>query len=457
LRHDRIVIKPRLPIGSLIWQARFPENAITGLWHYVFRLVAREHFVSLIDQVVVSGTSFLSTLVIARWADLPQLGVYAVGFSLVGFVLTCQDSLILDPYQIQRHYPEGTAAERAGASLTLSTIFSAASVLVLIFASLGFLRWGGSAEMAMTTCSMAALMPIALTRNFVRRFSFARLEFERVLLLDATTALVLLSTLAWLGLTERLSALSAWAALGGAYAISTAIWLYRMRAEFSIRLHHVRTVLKQTWMLGRWLLAAQIASQLQGNATYWLCIAIAGARDTGVLAACMSIVAFANPLVQGLGNTWMPRLVSAKINGGRPALRREAIRSSVLIGALLAVFSLTIFVIGGKMLHLLYPGTDVGGIGNTLTALALSMMAGSMGWPVSMALATVERPLAIIIPVAIGTVLTVTLVFLLLPTWGLLGAAYGLLGGSIVGTVARWVAFSVLVPKMDAPAPQEGG
>jgi O-antigen/teichoic acid export membrane protein len=434
---------------------RLLRNVIVGLWNYAFRLVAREHLLSLFNQVLVSGTSFLTTILIARWSDLRQLGVYAVGFSLVGFAVTCQDSLILDPYLIQRHYPEGTAAERAGASLTLSAMFSAASALVLALASLGFLEWGDNSEMAMTTLSMAAVMPIALTRNFVRRFSFARLEFERVLVLDTTTALVLLSALAWLGLTGRLSALSAWAAIGGAYTFSTAIWLYRLRAEFSIRLFYVRTVLKQTWMLGRWLVAAQIASQLQGNATYWLCIAIAGAKETGVFAACMSIVAFANPLLQGLSNTWMPRLVLARTNGGGPALRREVIRNCLLIGILLAVFSLVIFLVGGKALHLLYPGTEVEGIGNTLTILALSMLAGAMGWPVSMALATEERPLSIIIPVMVGALLTITFVFLLLPKWGLLGAAIGLLGGSIAGTISRSVAFFSLVPKTHATASRQ--
>jgi O-antigen/teichoic acid export membrane protein len=447
LRQDRKITESVLPVESLLWQMRPTAGPFSRLWNYAFRLVGREHILSLADQVVVSGTSFLTTLLIARWSDLRELGVYAVGISLVGFALTCQDSLILEPYQIQRHYPQGTSAERAGASLALSVLFSAASILALASAALGFLKWGEGSDMALTTWSMAWVMPIALTRNFARRFSFARLEFGRALALDVATALILLSTLGWLGTSGHLSALSAWGALGGAYAVSTMGWLYHTRAAFAVRVQHVRIVLKQTWALGRWLVAAQIAAQLQGNVTYWLCMAIAGATATGVFAACMSIVAFANPLLQGIANTWMPKLVLAWTNGGGPALWRETIRNSVLIGVLLAAFSLAILIAGERILHLLYPGTEVQGANLTLTLLALSMLAGSVGWPGSIALATMERPLAIVVTAAAGTILTGALVWLLLPNWSLVGAACGWLGGSIAGTLLRWAALFFLIPK----------
>jgi Na+-driven multidrug efflux pump len=41
------------------------------------------------------------------------------------------------------------------------------------------------------------------------------------------------------------------------------------------------------------------------------------------------------------------------------------------------------------------------------------------------------------------------LVILLLPTWGLLGAAYAVLIGESIGAIGRWVAFWLLVPLED--------
>ena len=429
------------------WQLSALVKSSTWVSTQGLRLVSREHVLSLVDQVVVSGTAFLTTLLVARWSGPSQLGVYAVGISLLGFLLTCQDSLIIEPYLIQRHYPQGTTAERAGASLTLSILFSTGSLLALTIVAFGFQQRDAGSEMFVMTWAIAGVVPFALTRDFARRFSFAQLRFGGALLLDAAVALMQLSTLGWLGASGRMSALSAWGALGGACAFAAAGWLYSTRGQFAIRVRHVRTGLTETWALGKWLLAGQVTVQVQGNITYWLLIAGVGAAVTGMFAACMSIVAFANPLLQGLGNTLLPKMVLAWNNGGGPALRREAIRNTVLIAALVASFSLAVLFVGEHVMQLLYHGTVFEGHGHTLTVLALAMSAGAVGVPASFALATMERPIAIVTATTLGATLTIGLVWLFMTKWGLLGAAYGLLGGSVGGTVGRWAAFFFLVPQ----------
>ena len=183
LRRDWKIVGSVLPAGSPAWQMRPPVSAIAEnlgrVWKHAFRLVSRVHVLSLADQAVVSGTGFLTTLLIARWSGAEQLGVYAVGISMLGAILTCQYSLILEPYLIQRHYSQGTPAERAGASLTLSVLFSAASILVLTVVATGFLELGAGREIVVMTWAIAGALPFALTRDFARQFSFARLAFGR--------------------------------------------------------------------------------------------------------------------------------------------------------------------------------------------------------------------------------------------------------------------------------------
>ena len=145
-----------------------------------------------------------------------------------------KSSLILQPYLIQRSRPEGTSVERAGASLALSILFSAGSILALSVAALGFLVSGAGPELVVMTWAIAAILPFALTRDFARRFAFARLDMGGVFLLDSAAAIIQVSALGWLGISGRMSALSACAALGGACVLPTAIWLYYSRAEFTI-------------------------------------------------------------------------------------------------------------------------------------------------------------------------------------------------------------------------------
>lgn len=430
-------------------------TAIIRARNFAFRLVSREHILSLADQSIVSATGFSTTFLIAHWSGPTQLGIYALGLTLLLSVVAFQESLILQPYQIQRFYPEGTPAERAGASLILSILFSAASMLLLIVAALGLLGWHASPETVVMTGAIAGIIPLALTREFVRRFAFAHLDSGQVLLLDFAAAAIQLSTLGWLGVSGRLSATSACAALGAACAVPTVIWLYFARAEFAIRLRHVRLALKQTWALGKWLLVGRVTVQVQGCVTYWLAAAIGGAAVTGVYAACMSVVGLANPLALGLINIFFPKSVLAWKHGGGPMLWREAIQNTVLMAAVMTAFSSAVFIGGDHVMRFLYHGREFEGQGQTLMVLALATSSGSLGTAAAIALATMKRPRPIIVVTTIEAVLTVALVWMLLPEWGLLGAAYGLLAGNVTGAVGRWVAFYVSIPKFSDPEPVE--
>jgi len=416
-------------------------------WRHALGLVSREHALSLTDQAVVSGASFLTTVAIAHWSGPSQLGIYAVGTSVLLSLLAFQDSLILQPYSIQRYYREGTTAESAGASLTLNVLFSVASSAALIVAALAFLKWHPSPEITVMTGAIAGIAPFALTRDFVRRFSFAHLAMGRAVLLDLAVAIIQLSVLSFLGANGRLSAVSACAVLGVACAIPTVLWLYYARAEFRVRLEHVRIALTQTWALGKWLLAGRAIVQVQGYITYWISIVIAGAAVTGAYAACMSIVGFLNPLMIGLANVSIPRSVLAWKNGGGPALRLEAIRNTALIAASMGAASVAVLLLGEYVMRLLYRGSEFEGLGHVVTILVLAMTAGALGLPASNALAAMERPGAIVRATTVGSLVTIALVWLLIREWGLLGAAYGSLAGGVAGTFARWIAFIACLPK----------
>jgi hypothetical protein len=46
----------------------------------------------------------------------------------------------------------------------------------------------------------------------------------------------------------------------------------RYDAKFRIQTAHVRNVLKQTWALGKWLLAGRLAVTVQAYMVYWIFI-----------------------------------------------------------------------------------------------------------------------------------------------------------------------------------------
>jgi O-antigen/teichoic acid export membrane protein len=423
------------------------------IWKRAFGVVSREHVLSLADQAVVSGTSFLTTLLIARWGGPSQLGVYATGISLLISLLAFQDSLICQPYLIQKHCPGGNPAEHAGAYLTFSALFSVGSIVALTVAGLGLLKWGSDAEIIAITWVLAGVAPFALTRDFARRFAFAHLDMGRAFLLDLATAIIQLLALGWLAVNGWMSALTACAALGAACAFTTIMWLHHARAKFRIRAWQVRITLRQAWALGKWLFAGRVTSELQRLSAYWILMVIAGAAITGAYAACMSIVNFANPLLIGLTNVLMPKSALAWKEGGWPKLRYETIRSTVLIAALMAPLILAVLVAGDTTLRFLFRGNEFEGLGHTLTVLVAATLMGALTMPPSNALAAMERVRAIFITDILAATLTVVCVSLFVIQWGLLGAAYGWLAGTVADAVGRWVAFFMHAPRVCDPVP----
>jgi O-antigen/teichoic acid export membrane protein len=430
------------------------QQAKTGRsWLSIRRLISKVHVLALADQVAVSAASFLTTVIIGRCTDPSQLGAYAIGISVLASAYTMQGSLITLPYSIQLHRPLGTPAEHAGSSLAHSGLFSGFATLVLIAAALGLSAYGAQPGLKEMTWALAGVMPFALVREFGRRFAFSHLHMAEALMLDLAVAVTQLSILGWLGWTGQMSAVTACGAIGVSCGLAALGWLYLARGEFVIRRDDVRATMKQSWDLGKWLFVNQIMVQVQRYITYWLSAVMAGAAVTGIFAACMSVVSFANPLVFGLFNISAPRSVLAWKEGGGPLLRRQAIQDSLLFIAVMTPFCAFVLFAGEEVMRFLYHGEEYEGYGHTVTVLALATLVSAAGMPASNALASMERPRVIVGVGGVGAALTVLLVWLLMAKWGLLGAAHGLLWGNAASSAGLWATFLALVPRACDPSP----
>lgn len=394
--------------------------------------------VALADQSIVSGTSFLTSLLIGRFAGASQLGLYAIGVTVLASIFTIHGALLAQPYAVHRHRPTGTPAEHASATLVLCGLLSVANSLLLITLSLAL--WAGRAwlDFIPALIVFALILPSAVSRDFLRRFAYARLQVTHVLRLDLTVAVLQLLTLVWFCYHGTLSTVAAFGAIGLACGVATILFLYEIRSELVIRIDQLRSTWQRSWTIGKWLVVAQVMIQIQGFATYWICLAIAGAGATGVYAACMTIVSVANPLVNGLGNLLLPKLVLAWKEQGATGLRRRAIQDSILLGAVMAPLCAGTLVFGDELLHLLYPAPEYMGHGQTTAVLAFAILAFSVGMPASYALTGMERPRSVLIVSTVGALVTIALVFGLTTKFGILGAAYGWLLGNVVVAAGLW-------------------
>jgi Na+-driven multidrug efflux pump len=108
----------------------------------------------------------------------------------------------------------------------------------------------------------------------------------------------------------------------------------------------------------------------------------------------------------------------------------------------MAVCTLVIYFVGEQLMQLLFRGNDYAGYGAVLTALALWQLAHAIGIPPSNALSALEYVRVNFYIGLSGTVLSLALFgALMMSQWGLVGAAFGLVIGSLIRSAARWVVF----------------
>lgn len=434
---------PHLPRHALpsAWRGRgeLLAGAFAERWLRGSRVLSSDYALSLADQAIVSGTSFVTTVLVARYGNAGELGVYAVGISLLITLMALHDSLILQPYTIQRHSVAVSTKDHIGACLILSFLFSGLCLFGLALLSSGVLEWRGASDGIIMTFTVAAAVPFVMTREFVRRVAIARLEMRRAIILDVIVSVTQLGVLGWLSWIDHMSAVTACIALAAASGVATVASLYWGRMEFALRTEHVPEIFGQAWSLGKWLVLGRITVQVQGVITYWITIIVAGAAVTGVYAACVSVVNVINPVLFALTNVMVPKLVLSWKSGGVVELRQATWRNTLLISAIMIPFVLAIALGGDFIMRYVYGGDDFAGQSLTLTLLALAALAAALGMPPSSALATMERPRAIVVVGALSAILCAASVAVFLDKWGLQGAACGLVLANVVGAAGRWI------------------
>ncbi|REK12649.1 MAG: lipopolysaccharide biosynthesis protein [Planctomycetota bacterium] len=398
---------------------------------------ARNGALSLFDQAIVSGASFLTAVVVGRACSQSDLGVFYLALTIVYIARGVQEHLISAPYVI---YCQQCRPERrelfAGSALVHSFGLSIVATLVLV-GLLGCLALSGSSStLASAVWVLLAVLPILQLREFIRRMSIAHLRISTAIAIDVVVATVQIGGLLALALSGRLTVGIAYAVLGAACAVACCGWFLVEWRRFCI----VRPVVIRDWWrnwgFARWALASHVLSFTALYITPWLVMTLRGSAEAGVLAACMSIVGVASMFMTGLSTFLIPRASVAFAQGGVTKLRKVLRTAEIVYAAVIGTFAVTVLATGDFLLVLAFGDAYVG-YGTTTGVLSMSMFVQSLGLTAGIGLWAIDRPDANLLADAVTLVVTLVLVLSLLPALGVLGAALGDLGGRFVGTLAR--------------------
>jgi O-antigen/teichoic acid export membrane protein len=408
-----------------------------GMFARIVALAANPGLLSVVDQALVSGTSFVTTLLIGRTCSRETLGLFALAISLVALARAIQEQLVSAPYLVYAGRDRGRSlAAYTGACLLQHLALS--GLALVAFGGLWFALaqgWGPAGLLpAMPVLTIA--LPFVLLREHVRQTAYGQLEPRAAVAVDAVAAFVQLGTIALLAWSGWLSLVGIYASMGLACAVAAGGWLYARRSAIELRFDQVRADVRRNWTLGRWALACHLVGQLAPFVMPWLLALSHGEGAAGLLAACATLAGPAGMLLAGYANYLTPRLSRTYAQQGPAGMWATLVHSAGLFTLSLGLFCALAWLWGDELVALAYGARYAGG-GPIFALLASVVLVNSFGVLAGNGLWAMERASANFRADVLTMLVTVGVAACAIGPYGPVGGAVAVLAGTAAGAALR--------------------
>lgn len=310
--------------------------------------------VSLVDQGVVSGFSFLTGIATARMLDIEAFGRFALAMIVVSLAQGVHNALVTAPMMtiIGRRKREQSTYDTAlvvwASILSLAGGLAGLAILGVLF----HLRGEPSCEgFLIATGAVTAAQNLQFT---MRRLLFARASGLKALVMDASRALAFPVAAILYKLAGGHVAVSAllWL-LAGTALVTTLPMLWRLR-HGGPRGLHLWTVARRHIPLARWLLPVVIVTFGQEQVVWIIAGGVLGDQATGGLRAAQYVVGLVLLFLSATENIIPVRASRAYAEGGRKGLRRYLVSTGLTLGSLVLVLLLAIAIPAPLLLKMMF-------------------------------------------------------------------------------------------------------
>jgi O-antigen/teichoic acid export membrane protein len=281
-------------------------------------------------------------------------------------------------------------------------------------------------------------IPLLMLRDQIRAISAANFEFSRQLLLDIAIAIIQFGTLLLLAKNNQFSIVNVYVVMGVACLIPSFVWLWLHRQILEIDRFKIVSDWNNNWQYSRWLVGARVVGIFGYLIVPWMVAYFLDNAATGAFAVCSSLVGISLMFVTGLNNFLQPRTIREFHRSGVAGLRAMLIESIVIVSGVLALISVVLALFGNDLLGILF-GSNFASYGHLAFLLSLSMLSVSFSILFGNGLAALGNSRHYFWGEFACCAVSVSSAAILIPLWGLTGAAQSLIFGGIASSVVTGI------------------
>lgn len=368
----------------------------------------------LVDQGIVSGANFVTTILLARYLGLEEFGVFTAAWMVMQFCNVLQTGLIIQP--MMSIGPKQPAEEEPGyyGSVLVQQLLLSAICMLVLFLGLWGSQWVYPAWGLHTLALPLAFSTAAFQlQDFFRRYYFTIGKPEEALLNDSVSYIGQVLVFACLLLVVAgTSATGLWVI--GVTSILASLLGWMRVAPLTFHKRQIQTAFQQHWRSGLWLTVTQVVQwfgSLQG-----ILVTIAfmlGTRDLGGIRAVINIITGpVNIFLQGLQNILPSAASRALKNQGEPGLRQFLLRSGVVVLLALTFVVALVAMFRNELMQLFY-GADFLSYANLIPWQGCYIMAVGINLPWIIFYRTIEKTKILAVSSALAAALSLLAAWLL--------------------------------------------
>ena len=234
---------------------------------------------ALTDQALFSGAGFLLSLLLGRWLTPAQYGAYALAFSVFLFASSFHNSLILEPMGVI-----GPASYKQNLPAYIAKLIKLHGYVALGLAFLMMVAAGGvfifsrNSTLAGALCGASIAIPCVLLSWLLRQSAYLDHRPALAARGGATYAAVVVLSLFILYFTRSLNPFTAFITIAAAGTVAGFVMMALIRPEFDApaAIAHMRTILSQHWVYGRWVIVTALVYWLSWQAYTFIVAAMLG-------------------------------------------------------------------------------------------------------------------------------------------------------------------------------------
>lgn len=400
--------------------------------------------VSLVDQGLTSGTSFVVNILLACWLPADQYGAFAVAFAAYLFLALFHNALVLEPSIVigpAQHSHELGAYFRVQIRLHALLVWPLTGVALMAGLLLSWITPHSALIGALIGGGLA--LPLLLLLWLARRMCYVLHKPALAGKGSSVYLAISIGSVIGLRMAGRLTPSTAFFALGLGSLAGACLILRRTALSASANRNNLlswRAILSENWRYGRWLVGSAVFYAISTSAQTFLAAAILGLGSAGALRAMQIPSLMMTQIVASLGLLMLPSLAFDFGSGQIAKLRQKARWISLGLGLVALIFAGFFALFDVPLERLLFHGRYAS-FAQMIPLLALIPAANSLSAGFSLALRACQMPHCDLIANAFGAVVSLVSAIVLIPAWGVVGAAVSMVLSVVAMSVVTFILY----------------